>query len=275
MIKPRPAIYVPTRSRLAKCLDEIFVDRYTCIFCGREMPDPDRLGTCETCKKTLPKIGEAVCLKCGKPILAEEGVVEWDKELFAEGEGLFATSSEEVEYGTYCYGCRKTPRYFDQVRSAFCYNGAVQKVVHQSKFGYARYKLRYMAGYLADAYLEAGWPVDGVTCVPVTAKVRRQRGYNHAEELAKDFCMRLGLPYMEGLTKVKDTAQQAQSDYKSRRENLKGAFHADKEVFKGKRVLVVDDVLTTGSTMDEVARTLRKAGAVKVYGVTFANVEEK
>lgn len=275
MRKPRAKVYVPVKSRLAKCLDEIFVDRYTCIVCGREMSDPNRLGTCEACRKALPAVEETICLKCGKPLTVVEGGVEWDRVAFEEGEGLFPTSPDPVSYGSYCSGCRRMPRYFDKARSAFCYRDKVQALVHQSKFGHARYKLPYMAGYLVDVYLAEPWAVDGVVAVPITRKTRRERGYNHAEVLAKEFCMRLNLPYMEGLDKVKDTAQQAQSDYKARRDNLKGAFAADKEVFKGKRVLVIDDVLTTGSTMDEVARTLRKAGAVKVYGLTFANVEEK
>ncbi len=275
MRKPKSKIYIPVKSRLDKVLDEIFVDRYTCIVCGREMPDPNRLGTCEACRKLLPYIHGGVCLKCGKPLAAAEGAKEWDREVFAEGEGLFPTDPDPVSYGSYCIGCRRAARYFDRARSAFCYRDKVQTLIHQSKFGQARYKLPYMAGYLADAYLEEPFPVDGVVAVPVSRKILRERGYNHAEVLAKSLCMRLQLPYMEGLTKIKETAQQAMSDYKDRRDNLKGAFHAEKAVFKGKRVLVVDDVLTTGSTLDEVAKTLRKAGAVKVYGLTFANVEEK
>lgn len=103
-------------------------------------------------------------------------------------------------------------------------------------------------------------------------KKKRFQGRNHAELLARAVAKTLGLPYLNGLYKKQGRKQVGLSGIE-RRKNIEGAFYVQGDAFYKKRVLVVDDVFTTGSTMNEVAKTLRKEGKAKeVYGLTLFNV---
>lgn len=255
------------------CAAEIFPDRYTCIFCQKELYTPNRLGVCDTCRPRLPYVGDAFCLKCGKPFLPEGAdaprAVEFDGEVgFTDGEGDRSSG--------YCAMCRRGERHFDRVRSVFAYQGEVRKATYRLKYGDARYLAPYFGAYLADLYFDDPVSVDLVVSVPLYRKRERERGYNQAHLMARDFAERARLIYLpEALVKVRSTSSQTKLSYRERQDNLAGAFVADKTLVKGMRVLVVDDVLTTGATMSEVAHALKKAGAVHVYGLTLANVAER
>jgi ComF family protein len=132
---------------------------------------------------------------------------------------------------------------------------------------------------LVDA--EAVWPhdseagsvaVDVVTAVPMAGRRRRRRGYNQAEALARALAARLALPY-EGrlLSRVRNVPQQArQPDLAARRANVSGAFRAKAEQVAGRSVIVVDDVTTSGATLNACAQALRQAGAASVFAWALA-----
>ena len=253
-----------------KVMSEAFPDRYTCIFCGKELYTANRLGTCDACLAALPLVGNAFCLKCGKPILPQgsemPAPISDDYDPSVAGQTL---------YSGYCPTCRNHERGFDSVRSAFAYVGQVRHVVYRLKYGNARYLAPYLSAYMADTYFDEPVEVDMVVAVPLHAKRKRERGYNQAALLAEQLANRLNLPYLpDGLTKVRVTHTQTNLSFRERQDNLQGAFACGNPAVQGKRVLVVDDVLTTGATMTEAARALRKAGAVHVYGLTLANVPE-
>lgn len=242
-----------------------FPDTYNCIFCGREMP-PQRTGTCDFCKKGLPFVVGPCCIKCGKPIFREEEDAQYE----LKTEGVVQTDANAA--GVYCSNCRNKDRAFDEAASTFSYGGVIQHLVHHLKFRDGAYLAPYISAYLVDTYVLNPIDVDVVTAVPMTRKAQRRRGYNQAELVANDFAARVNIPYGAIVHKVKETVPQEKLGAKERSANLEGAFRADE--CKGQRVLIIDDVLTTGQTIHEVARALKKAGARRVYALTFANVPD-
>jgi ComF family protein len=108
--------------------------------------------------------------------------------------------------------------------------------------------------------------------IPLTKKRLKERGFNQSEEIAKELSQFLKIPLLNNvLLKVKETLPQAELSGQERRENIKGVFACqESENLKGKKVLLVDDVFTTGSTMEEAAKALKKAGAKQVWGITVA-----
>ncbi len=230
---------------------------------------------CDSCRPTLPWVSEPACMKCGKPL---------DR---AESE--------------YCEDCRRTPHLFDQGRAAFAYSGAMRHSVYRMKFQNRRDYL----DFYAEAMVQAGqlclrlWQPQVIVPVPMHWKKRAARGYNQSELLAVRISRLTGIPCDRRLLCcVRYTGNQKELNRKERLQNLRGSFevrlpesapgsaasrrpvgareragrmHERRWTyeFMPSRVLLVDDVYTTGSTMDEAARALREAGARQIYFLTI------
>jgi ComF family protein len=113
---------------------------------------------------------------------------------------------------------------------------------------------------------------DFLVSVPLTKKKLKRRGFNQSEEIAREISNYLNIPLITNcLIKTRETFPQVELSEKERAENPKGAYIVkDKEKIRGKRVLLIDDVYTTGSTMEECSRILREAGTKEVWGVVIA-----
>ncbi len=208
-----------------------------CPFCGRltgEVPRP-----CGRCLSEIPFIRPPVCPRCGAPI----------KECSCRGRGLGVTG-----------GC-----------GVVLYRGVGRKAAQRLKFRGDRETVRFAADYLAAAVRRdfAGCAFSAVTFVPMHRKDRRRRGYNQSELLARALGKRLSLPVEPMLKKVRHTQHQRDLSAKERRVNLRGAFVPARE-YAPERVLLVDDIRTTGATLGECAKVLRGMGAKQVYTACFA-----
>lgn len=234
-------------TRIAKTL---FVDDCNCIICGEEKFGLGRSGICEECKAKMTVNDGEICRKCGR-VLANEA--------------------------EYCNTCQNNDRYFGVARSVYVYEGDAVKLVYGLKFGGKRYLAKYMAAEMIDKYLDEGFDCDCVVPVPLSAKRRRTRGYNQADLLAREISRALKLDYMDcAVVKTKDNREQVKLGFAGREENVKGAYAVtDKEAFKGRKVLLVDDVLTTGATASEVAKVILKAKAESVSVLTYASTKYK
>ena len=128
-----------------------------------------------------------------------------------------------------------------------------------------------LGGLMASCVQKAGLEGDALVPVPLHPRRLRERGYNQAELLAQQMGRRLGVPVAaRSLVRVRNTPAQARSENReTRRANVAAAFRA-KDAFDGRRVLLVDDVCTTGATLEACAAALREAGAQEVWGVTLA-----
>lgn len=170
-----------------------------------------------------------------------------------------------------CPGCREAPLDVDGLRSIFPYDGLVRTAIIELKYHGLSSLGEELGGWMADQ-IRSGVAADLVTAVPLHHRRRRSRGYNQAELLARTLGRTLGLRFSAAtIQRTKQTSAQAQlSDRAQRAENVRNAFTADPQLVKGRSVLIIDDVATTGATLSACARALKDAGATRVVGLTLA-----
>lgn len=170
-----------------------------------------------------------------------------------------------------CARCRRAERAFAAVRSAFIYEGTAREAVLALKFRGVSTLSRFLASYMADRLLDWDPPVDVIVPVPLGGQRRRLRGYNQSELLAQEVARLAGLPQeTKALTRRRATAPQAQQpNEEARRRNVEDAFTLGPKRADG-AVLLVDDVVTTGATLDACARALIDGGAGPIFALTFA-----
>lgn len=148
----------------------------------------------------------------------------------------------------------------------------VRRSLLRYKFGGITMYAEVYGEFMAKAIDENAISCDSITWVPLSRRRLHSRGYDQARLLAEELAGRTGLPCMPALRKRRHTrAQSATGNAEKRRKNIKGAYEAlNQESYRGKRVLLVDDIVTTGATIAECASVLRKAGAAEVFAVTVA-----
>jgi ComF family protein len=164
--------------------------------------------------------------------------------------------------GVLCGRCQRQPPAFDASRAVFVYAFPVDRIVQALKY---RHRLS-LAGFFAHALMPLGPPQGPAVLLPMPLHVRRlrERGFNQAVEIARPLARAWGLPLeLAGVQRALNTVPQASLPWKERSVNMRGAFRCDAS-FAGRTVIVVDDVMTTGATLDELARTLKRHGASRV-----------
>lgn len=184
---------------------------------------------------------------------------------------------EKLPYTVGDSAMQKFP-FIDKCVSSLYYKDKVRASVHRYKFGGCSAYSRRYAALMSDCVennLDCR-SIDVISWIPLSKKRLRQRGYDQARLLAEEIAAKTGLPCRQLLQKVKNnSAQSLTRDAKQRRENVAGVYALDDGAdVSGLRILLVDDVVTTGATMSEAARILRKAGAKSVFGVTLARHED-
>ncbi|MGQ9660721.1 MAG: ComF family protein [Kiritimatiellia bacterium] len=220
-----------------------------CVGCGGSIGSaPDYL--CWDCRARLDLIGPPFCSICGDP---------------AEG-------SVGVEY--VCSLCRRQHIFFDRARSVARYEGPLRRAIQAFKYAGAIFLRRDFVDMLAACVQTQyrGVRFDAVLAVPLYRRRERERTYNQAGLLARGLARVLELPHLSRFVqRIKATATQTHLDASRRRKNVAGAFCAtDAGWLEGRTLLLVDDVMTTGATVNECARSLREAGAAGIYVVTIA-----
>lgn len=170
-----------------------------------------------------------------------------------------------------CPNCKHHAVAFTAMRSAFSYGGAAREAVLSLKFHGVSALAPRMASQMTTALREWSPPVDMIVPVPLGWLRRRTRGYNQSELLGSEIARESGLPLeRHALRRTRRTAPQArQPDAVSRRENVRGAFGPGSRPVRG-NVLLIDDVSTTGATLDACAQALLASGSASVYALTFA-----
>jgi ComF family protein len=196
------------------------------------------------------------------------------------GERLFSSYAFAAQGEAKCGLCRRVEPPFARAAAYGSYESGLRELIHLLKFGGVRPAANVLGRMLAEAIttLEPEFSADAMAVVPVPLHCTRlrQRGFNQAELMARA-ALKIKQPsdrlrLCAGvLQRKRETASQIGLTSHQRRANLRGAFGvAQPELIKGREVLVVDDVLTTGATVSECARVLRRAGATKVWVATVA-----
>lgn len=167
----------------------------------------------------------------------------------------------------------RTVEFFEKAVISFCYEGDLRRSIHRFKFsGMQSYAQGYARWMVPDIERELEGTYDLVSWVPCSRLRRWLRGYDQAQVLAKEIALHLGASCVCTLKKVRHTPKQSQQlDAARRRANVLDAYEAyEPERFSGKRILLIDDVMTTGATLSECAKVLRLAGASKLVCAVIA-----
>lgn len=171
-----------------------------------------------------------------------------------------------------CALCRSGLRGFDAAYSFGAYEGVLRELIHLYKYGKVRTLARPLSGLLAQA-LPRDEAFDAAVPVPLYWRRRLQRGFNQAELLARGLSRRTGIPVVKALGRVRPTPTQAGLSNSARRQNVVKAFRA--RSVPGQRILLIDDVMTTGATAASCALALKQAGARRVALLTVARVDRR
>ncbi len=177
---------------------------------------------------------------------------------------------------TLCGPCRRNFYFFDFARTVSVFEDPLREIIHAFKYQKRLSLSRPLAQRLAESFLgmAAQFDADGVVPVPLYPSRKRERGFNQAEALARHFCRRVNLPLLgKSLSRIRPTLIQAGLSRRERRLNMRGAFRVKRpEILRGKKILLMDDVFTTGATLNECSRILKEAGVARVSVLTLARV---
>ena len=219
-----------------------------CVGCGVGLEGDDR-NLCWDCRATVSFVRVPFCSCCGRAV---EGAVD----------ALYV-----------CHACAGERPLFDLARSAASYDGVVKRMIHDYKYNHALWLERDMAELIQQAarvHLD-GVAVDAIVPVPLHPVRERSRGYNQSNLLAKHLEPVFGVKRAPGLLRrVRPTPSQTDLTARERVHNVMGAFEAKTRASMNLRILLFDDVMTTGATLNECARALKEAGATAVYVLTLA-----
>jgi len=222
-------------------LSEKFLDVLLPARCG----GCGRLGAwlCDSCRRGCRRLEEPLCPRCGVELpLVRAGC-----------------------------GCRARLRALRRLRAATAYEGPVERAIHRLKYEGWRPVGRPLAGLVADRVAVDGLAAAVLVAVPLHPRRLRERGFNQAELLAAELRRRLRLAAPPGeLVRVRDTPPQVGLDRVRRAENMLGAFRWQGQDLAGTAVALIDDVATTGATLEACAQALREGGAGPVTGLAVA-----
>ncbi len=231
---------ITVRNAIKAAAEEFYPRSYRCLLCGIEIFEGD---FCADCFKRLRFNDGATCPVCGRK-----------------------TSKNEI-----CIECKADlPKYKKAVSALVYEDYSVLLLINFKR------RAAYLCGWLAERMAQK-LPLlphaDGIVFVPMTRRAEQKRGYNQAELLAQSLAELSGIPLLRGaVQKTEDTPMQKELSKAGREKNLLKCFKAEREAVKGKTLLLVDDIATTGATLNSLAECLKKSGAAEVYCITAASV---
>jgi competence protein ComFC len=229
-----------------------------CRVCGRSLETFSRIPVCAGClSRPEPISAEFFCVSCRTPFLNQFPLDE-------EGR---------------CALCRAGLRGFDAAYCYGSYEGVLRQLIHLYKYACIRTLSQPLSNLLARA-LPRDEAFDAVVPVPLHWRKRWARGFNQSALLARSVASRSGIPYLQVLRRARFTSVQAGLSNTARRKNVAAAFQVKRgtgsaEKISGRRILLIDDVMTTGATAAACASVLKRAGAARVALLTIARVDRR
>ncbi len=212
-----------------------------CPVCHEIVEEREELA-CGICRLKLPYVRGAVCQRCGKPLAFDEQ--------------------------EYCLDCGRRTHFYQQGRAPFVYDEVLRRSISCFKYRGRREYAAFYAEEILKRYARTIllWQAEALVPIPLHSSRRRKRGFNQAELLAKELSRRSGIP-MERRLLIRKKRTKAQKDLNDRERisNLKNAFSVREGKIPYKKIILVDDIYTTGSTVEEAARILKENGVQTVY----------
>ncbi len=198
---------------------------------------------CEDCAQNSPEITDHICPICGNQNHTDQP----------------------------CQRCLSSRPLYTSLRSYTVFDGPIREAVHRLKYGHDMGLGEALARPMILSLRKLNWSLDIVTAVPLGLVRFEERGYNQATLLARPIALALKIPFSSKvLARRRETRSQVGLTLPERQENMANAFQANKSLAEGKNILVVDDVATSGSTLNSCANALLDVGAQKVYGYSLA-----
>ena len=235
------------KNRLAQASGELLALFYPprCPLCDELLIPGEEL--CADCRRKSWTVHEPVCKRCGKPV-----------------------EREQVEY---CTDCERGKHAYRQGKAVFVYRDKVRQSMYRFKYSNRREYAQFYAKEAARLY--GSWVekcgIEVIVPIPMFSRKKRRRGYNQAEVFARALGKELNIPVDSRIVRrIRDTVPQKELNDRQRRKNLKNAFQLGKDMIKYSHILLVDDIYTTGSTMDTVAEVLLSGGAKDIYFICIS-----
>jgi competence protein ComFC len=171
----------------------------------------------------------------------------------------------------HCLPCNRSKPKFVALRSWGVYDGAIRQAIHKLKYRKDVALGETLARFLIELLDQYQWQIDMVLPVPLSVARNASRGYNQSALLARPLSLACHIPYRpRALKRIRDTESQVKLDFDQRQMNVQGAFRADRDLVLGKSVLLIDDVATSGATIDACADALLHSGGQSIYALTLA-----
>lgn len=232
----------------SSALDLLFPEEGICFICDEYHEEVKEDHICDECRDKLFFIDENRCPTCGKP-------------------------TYEVNNSGKCGYCANRSFYFNRAFSALEFRGVLRKTIYRYKFESKPYMYKTFGELMLRAFIrENVRDIDVIVPVPLHHSRKAERGYNQSQLLAKYLSSKLDIPLdIKNLKRMKSTKIQNKLDRLERQQNVNGAFIVkNSNVFKSKRVLLVDDIFTTGATVNECSRVLSDSGTKEIIVITIA-----
>ena len=202
---------------------------------------------CEACQEKVEIISPPICEMCGGNI---------------QTQGL-------------CFDCYQRPHTTKAIRSWAFFNGPLRNAIHKLKYGRDISLGIVMARPIIDLFSTLSWEIDIISPVPLGVARMNERGYNQSVLLARPLAMSTGIKFRpQALKRVRETTSQVGLAVKQRHENVHDAFRSSRREVEGKSVLVIDDVMTSGATLESCAAALFQSGVRSVYALTLARAKK-
>lgn len=200
---------------------------------------------CQACFNNSKRISPNICQVCGEPLKQKNGSI--------------------------CERCTSSEIYFTAVRSWALFEDPIKRAIHNLKYQRNMGLGEALAVPLARFLVNCDWEIDLITAVPLDQERYRERGFNQSVFMARPLGWITNISFCErALLRVRNTKSQVGLTVEERGENMDGAFWGNADIVKRKNVLVIDDVITTGSTLNACSKALIESGADHVFGLTLA-----
>lgn len=198
---------------------------------------------CIECAKSTTEIMPPICPICGNPNSLEKP----------------------------CQRCQSSRPFYTSLRSYTVFGGSIREAIHRLKYQRDIGLGEALARPMIASIQKLNWSLDVITSVPLGLVRFKERGYNQATLLARPIALSLGIPFSsQVLSRTRETRTQVGLSVSERQENMTGAFQAKSDLVRGKNILVVDDVATSGATLNACAKAFINEGASQVYGFSLA-----
>ena len=230
-------------------LEFLYPDNISCILCDNPINKTNTYSMCKECFTNINFILDG-CVKCGKPIIN------------------YSLEEQHIEGCNYCLN---KGFYFDKVISCIEYTELSKKIVFGLKYNDKTYMSKYIAQIMSEKLELENIKFDYILFVPLHKKRMRKRGFNQAEKIAKSLSKLINIPVVNNIERIYNTERLYKLNKDEREKELKNVFilKDSKHEIKNKNILLVDDIFTTGATVNEISKLLKLKNVNKVYVMTF------